>query len=346
MPWLDALARIENTEVRLVCPLTVEKWRSDSGWTVPKTSALKIYELSEFQDAALNDEFGQNSLHVFSGFGFYDVLKKPYKEAVRRGLRMGVIVERPYDTNAFSNMLRWLRYRYVALRMAGRIENLIALGGGAKEYYAGVGFPQGKILEFGYYPEIQPVGGSGERSSDSPFEVLVVAGLVPWKRVDLAISAVAALNGDVHLTIIGKGHLEKKLKALSRKLKFAHPVTWIDQLPNVEVRRKMADSDVLVLPSSYDGWGAVVNEALGEGTPVVVSSGCGACVLKQFNLPVSVFAKNNTSELIHLLGIETAKGVQTNEVRAKRQSAAISALSPAAAAQRLVSNLSVPHIGS
>jgi glycosyltransferase involved in cell wall biosynthesis len=37
-----------------------------------------------------------------------------------------------------------------------------------------------------------------------------------------------------------------------------------------------ARADVFVLPSRYDGWGVVVNQALGAGLPVVCSEAVGA----------------------------------------------------------------------
>jgi glycosyltransferase involved in cell wall biosynthesis len=37
--------------------------------------------------------------------------------------------------------------------------------------------------------------------------------------------------------------------------------------------------DILILPSRYDGWGVVVNEALQAGVPVVVSKGAGASAM-------------------------------------------------------------------
>jgi glycosyltransferase involved in cell wall biosynthesis len=40
--------------------------------------------------------------------------------------------------------------------------------------------------------------------------------------------------------------------------------------------RFFSDADVFVLPSRYDGWGVVVNQALGAGLPVVCSDAVGA----------------------------------------------------------------------
>ena len=56
-------------------------------------------------------------------------------------------------------------------------------------------------------------------------------------------------------------------------------ITWKGLLPNDETQRLIGEHDVLVLPSKYDGWGAVINEALMHGTRVVCSSNCGAATL-------------------------------------------------------------------
>ena len=41
----------------------------------------------------------------------------------------------------------------------------------------------------------------------------------------------------------------------------------------------LSAADVLVLPSHWDGWGAVINEALCNGARVVCSDFCGAADL-------------------------------------------------------------------
>ena len=40
--------------------------------------------------------------------------------------------------------------------------------------------------------------------------------------------------------------------------------------------RFFAQADVFVLPSRYDGWGVVVNQAIGAGLPVICSDMVGA----------------------------------------------------------------------
>ena len=52
----------------------------------------------------------------------------------------------------------------------------------------------------------------------------------------------------------------------------------INQIPDY-----LYSSDILVLPSLYDGWGAVVNEALQAGCYVICSDACGACMLLENN---------------------------------------------------------------
>jgi len=42
---------------------------------------------------------------------------------------------------------------------------------------------------------------------------------------------------------------------------------------------EMEKADVTLLPSRHDGWGAVVNESLMAGTPVICSTACGAAEL-------------------------------------------------------------------
>lgn len=45
----------------------------------------------------------------------------------------------------------------------------------------------------------------------------------------------------------------------------------MEEIPSI-----LSNQDILILPSIYDGWGAVVNEALQSGLYVISSNQCGA----------------------------------------------------------------------
>jgi glycosyltransferase involved in cell wall biosynthesis len=106
--------------------------------------------------------------------------------------------------------------------------------------------------------------------------------MLHWKRLDTLLRAFSLLvphAKDAHLTLIGHGPMEARWKALADDLNLFGSVTFLPSCPAAEVRRWMGASDVYVLPSSgYEGWGAVVNEAMAEGCVVVASSVIGSAM--------------------------------------------------------------------
>ena len=56
-------------------------------------------------------------------------------------------------------------------------------------------------------------------------------------------------------------------------------------VPNEKIRQAMLDSDLLILPSLYDGYGAVVNEGLQCGCKILVSDKCGSEFLIKLHEP-------------------------------------------------------------
>ena len=75
-------------------------------------------------------------------------------------------------------------------------------------------------------------------------------------------------------------------------------VEYLGVLNNEEVQILMNKCDLLLLPSLYDGWGAVVNEALTAGMRVLCSDQCGAKVLLDGNERGGTFSikKNDFKE--------------------------------------------------
>lgn len=123
--------------------------------------------------------------------------------------------------------------------------------------------------------------------------VLWVGRLLRLKRVDALFKAVYAAQTryPITLTIVGQGpeqaHLAKLDRRLAKKYGVASPITVHAAVSVAEVRAFMRSHEVYVLPSNaYEGWGAVVSEALEEGMEVLgtYEAGSSATVLPQENL--------------------------------------------------------------
>jgi glycosyltransferase involved in cell wall biosynthesis len=112
------------------------------------------------------------------------------------------------------------------------------------------------------------------RRSRSGLDLLFVGRLVPVKRVDLLLEAVAQADSAC-LEIVGDGPELDRLQALAVRLGVDDRVSFAGVLDHEKVLRRVAVADVLVLASSHEGLPHVVLEALVAGTPVVTSPAGG-----------------------------------------------------------------------
>lgn len=107
---------------------------------------------------------------------------------------------------------------------------------------------------------------------------LFIGRLVEAKRPQDALLAFRCAGGDRpnwRLTFVGDGPLRAELEALAdgdERVTFEGSVTYRD------LGDLLAASDALLLPSEYEPWGLVVNEALGYGLRVIASDQVGAAI--------------------------------------------------------------------
>ncbi|MBX3094139.1 MAG: glycosyltransferase [Cryobacterium sp.] len=103
-----------------------------------------------------------------------------------------------------------------------------------------------------------------------PQLVAMITRLVPLKRVDHVIRAVAALRSrgtPVRLEVYGDGPTRGELEALIAELDVADAVTLLGHVPDPAVR--VGRAAVSALTSTYEGQPLAILEALMQGTPVV-----------------------------------------------------------------------------
>ena len=118
--------------------------------------------------------------------------------------------------------------------------------------------------------------GDGART-DAP-SLLVLGRLVPHKRVELAIDAVAALRDRYPgstLDVAGGGYWALDLARYARERGVADAVRFTGLVDETTKRRLLATSWLHLLPSLKEGWGLVVVEAGIHGTPTVAFRSAG-----------------------------------------------------------------------
>lgn len=107
---------------------------------------------------------------------------------------------------------------------------------------------------------------------DTVDRVLVLGRLVPQKRVDLVIQAVAALQQTrpgLHLDIVGRGAERDRLESLVEDLDLGKHVTFHGFVSDEEKAALLGRARLHVCASDAEGWGQVVVEAAGHGVPTV-----------------------------------------------------------------------------
>ena len=111
---------------------------------------------------------------------------------------------------------------------------------------------------------------------DKDEKVLIYSGrLIDIKNVESVIKAISHLDRkDLTFLITGGGELEEELKILSEKLGVKTIITGF-MSDQEELFKHYFVGDALILPSVYEPWGLVVNEAMFVGLPVLVSDICG-----------------------------------------------------------------------
>jgi glycosyltransferase involved in cell wall biosynthesis len=107
----------------------------------------------------------------------------------------------------------------------------------------------------------------------------------------------------------------RSLQGLARRLRIDDRVSFLGARSNTDVWDLLAASDVLVLPSGIDGWGAVANEALMSGTPVICSDYCGASDLIRDGDCGRTFRAGSIADLAAALSAWAARGPTTHARR-------------------------------
>lgn len=265
------------------------------------------------------------------------------------GTRMGMqcyLVSEPYANVAFGyfdNRNAWrerlkvrLRphvYRFAVLTLRRRLQGVFAISRLALQQFAAAGMPPQRLFPFGYFVPssvgASPAGRVPDDRSPSAkgLKLAFVGSLIAIKGLETLVAAVRraiARGAALELDVYGPGD----------PAPFGFDgiqIRYGGRIPFGSAQERLRGHDLLVLPSHYDGWGVVVNEALCAGVPVLCSDAVGARVLVDTFGAGRVFPRGDEAVLADLL---VALAVDPGRVQSMKSAcaSAAEAIQPARAA--------------
>jgi glycosyltransferase involved in cell wall biosynthesis len=288
----------ESCEVYLVVPTEREDWRIKDGWAVPdfgKTKILVNPTIHEIDHLLSVEE----AIHIYSGLAAYPLVHFSFKKAVKKRLRIGIISE-PYNWLGIKGKLRKLKYYYLGLKYASKIDFVLAIGDKGRECFESIQFPVYKIFDWGYFTTEKNISIDEDCcNSSSGVNLIYVGRITRDKGIFNLLNICTKIEDNFDsLLVIGQGDGEKELKEV---IEASEKVHYLGGVPNDKVLEAISKSDLIILPSiSKDGWGAVINESLMLGIPVITSNYCGASVLLDGKTRGQVFSvqENNLEEVL------------------------------------------------
>jgi len=200
--------------------------------------------------------------------------------AVALGRRFGVPVSvkaRGADIHFWANAAATAGQ----VRAAGRLaDGMLAVSAAMKDDMVATGMAADRItvhhtgVDMERFTPADRVPAKGKWGVGGPL-VTSVGALIPRKRHDLVIEAVASLPG-VSLIIAGEGPERSRLEALIDALDVQDRVRLAGSVPHERMPVLMAAADVMALASASEGLANVWVEALACGTPLVIPAVGGA----------------------------------------------------------------------
>lgn len=188
---------------------------------------------------------------------------------------------------------RWL-HRLILSHCFHTVSQFLAIGSANREFYLSYGVPAGKIVPVPYAVDnAHFVGGDVAMGlqvqawrqdlgiANTDLVVGFFGKLKKAKRPDLALRAVAAYAAELPsnqkpwLLFVGDGPLRNKMEALAERI-YPGRTRFLGFQNQSRLPGLYHLINLLLLPSEFEPWGLVVNEAMCAGRPAVVSERVGA----------------------------------------------------------------------
>ncbi len=264
--------------------------RKKLGWS----SELKGYKYVFEREMKLFERYslGEFDYHIISGFpGSIKNLIKIIK--ANKSKKIFFQSEYPGDVSK-----KWL----IAGKLFKNIVNkkkiyLLGIGEEIRNYWLKIGVNENLIFPWAYFIDKKCKEENFKSSINS--DIIFVGQLIHRKGIDILLKSFSIIANKItnNLILVGEGKDREKISNIIKELKLQERVKVLGSIPSNIIQEKIATSSLLILPSRFDGWGVVTNEAILNNVPVIVSDKCGSKELVEKLKTGYVFNSENYNDL-------------------------------------------------
>jgi glycosyltransferase involved in cell wall biosynthesis len=182
----------------------------------------------------------------------------------------------------FSKLAGIIGELYERMTLKLPVDHFIAISESTRDKLVANGVKPEKIsiVHCGYEPTLAEqarvqAGVEANALPDRAPSFVQVCRLVPYKRVDLSVRALALLSHQhptLRLRVIGQGPERERLEDLATALGVRDRIDFLGYVPHHDdVLHEIAQASVLVSASEIEGFGITVVEAAAVGVPFVIT---------------------------------------------------------------------------
>jgi glycosyltransferase involved in cell wall biosynthesis len=284
--WQPILCKLQSAYIRniaekhrviLVAEKKLNSLRIEQGFKVPDYGKVEVIVAPD--ELQINQLFQLSDVvHIISGVWAYNLPNKALRLAIKHHQPIGLFSE-SFNWTGLKGKFRFVKYWWFRFKYARYIRFILTTGKRGRWCFETVGFDKSIIYDWAYISETPQLPKIAQPNEKRKPQMLFIGQINTRKNILFLVDVCKRLGIINQLRIIGGGKCLVELKKNIENTDCQYLGEVIQDKSHQN--QIIADSDVLILPSLYDGWGAVVNEALMCGTPAIVSNHCGASVLLQ-----------------------------------------------------------------
>ena len=212
-----------------------------------------------------------------------DELNHPSLLAANSGRHPYPLVSLVHHLRCSEQHAAWLRplYRAVEKRYLRSVDGFIFNSQTTRKVVRAM--TGGNMPELVAYPPTGRFGAAlpvelvaARAAQPGPLRLVFLGNLIPRKGLHTVLEALRAAPPDLRLEVIGSPDADplyaQRMQALTRAAGLAERVTFRGALADQAVAERLRSAQVLVLPSSYEGFGIVYLEGMGFGLPCLATT--------------------------------------------------------------------------